>query len=73
VHLAAFLEHVARDGDRDFYEGVRAVVIDKDNAPAWVPSNLESITREIVEPYFDHSAGPSWTLPTRADMQAMRA
>jgi enoyl-CoA hydratase len=59
--------------DRDFYEGVRAVVIDKDNAPAWVPSNLKSITREIVEPYFDQSAGPSWTLPTRADMQAMRA
>lgn len=59
--------------DRDFYEGVRAVVLDKDNAPAWVPSTIEGVTREVVERYFDRSAGPSWALPTRADMQAMRA
>jgi enoyl-CoA hydratase len=59
--------------DRDFYEGVRAVVIDKDNAPAWTPASVQQVTREMLERYFDLAAGPSWTLPTRGDMQAMRA
>jgi enoyl-CoA hydratase len=59
--------------DRDFYEGVRAIVIDKDNAPVWVPATIAAVEREIVERYFDKSAGPSWSLPSRADMQAMRA
>ncbi|PCJ71480.1 MAG: enoyl-CoA hydratase [Rhodobiaceae bacterium] len=36
----------------DFYEGVRAVVIDKDQAPKWEPSTLESVTDEMVERCF---------------------
>lgn len=36
----------------DFYEGIRAVVIDKDNAPAWEPDRLEAVTPELVEAYF---------------------
>jgi enoyl-CoA hydratase len=59
--------------DRDFYEGVRAVVIEKDNAPAWSPASVQQVTREMLERYFDLAADPSWTLPTRGDMQAMRA
>jgi enoyl-CoA hydratase len=36
----------------DFYEGVRAVIIDKDNAPRWRPSRLEDITHAEVERHF---------------------
>jgi enoyl-CoA hydratase len=36
----------------DFAEGVRAVVIDKDNAPRWDPPSLEAVTPEMVEAVF---------------------
>ena len=41
----------------DFYEGVRAVVIDKDNTPAWDPVRLEDVTPDLVEAHFA-SLGP---------------
>lgn len=36
----------------DFYEGVRAVLIDKDHAPRWSPERLEDVTPAMVEAYF---------------------
>ena len=36
----------------DFYEGVRALIIDKDNAPAWRPRDLAKITAAMVDDYF---------------------
>jgi enoyl-CoA hydratase/carnithine racemase len=36
----------------DFYEGVRAVVIDKDQAPKWQPPTLDAVADEQVEQYF---------------------
>ena len=36
----------------DFYEGVRAVVIDKDQAPSWRPQTLEELDPAAVEAYF---------------------
>src|SRR4051794_26239952 len=36
----------------DFYEGVRAVIFDKDNAPRWKPSSLSDVTDEDVERHF---------------------
>ena len=36
----------------DFYEGVRAILLDKDNAPVWKPDTLESVTKEMVAEYF---------------------
>ena len=41
----------------DFYEGIRALLIDKDKQPKWVPSTLDKVSREMVEAFFetDHS------------------
>lgn len=36
----------------DFYEGVRAVIIDKDNAPRWRPATLAEVTAADIEAYF---------------------
>jgi enoyl-CoA hydratase len=36
----------------DFFEGIRAVIIDKDQAPHWNPSTLEGVTQSEVEKYF---------------------
>jgi enoyl-CoA hydratase len=37
----------------DFYEGVRAVIVDKDNAPQWLPASLAEITDADIQAYFD--------------------
>ena len=36
----------------DFQEGVRAVVIDKDNAPRWSPARLEEVTGAMLDRLF---------------------
>ena len=36
----------------DFYEGVRAVIVDKDNAPRWRPDTLAAVSDAEVEAYF---------------------
>ena len=36
----------------DFYEGVRAVIVDKDNAPKWRPAPGEPIDPAAIEAYF---------------------
>ncbi len=36
----------------DFYEGVRAAIIDKDQAPRWQPARLEDVTEAMVARYF---------------------
>jgi enoyl-CoA hydratase len=37
---------------RDFYEGVRAVIVDKDNAPKWSPAAIQDVTAAMVDAYF---------------------
>lgn len=36
----------------DFYEGVRAAIIDKDGAPRWRPATLDAIGPEVVARHF---------------------
>jgi enoyl-CoA hydratase len=36
----------------EFYEGVRAVVIDKDNAPRWRPDTIEALDADAIAAYF---------------------
>ena len=36
----------------DFYEGVRAVIVDKDNQPRWQPATLADIGEADVECHF---------------------
>ncbi len=36
----------------DFYEGIRAVVVDKDNAPRWDPPTLDAVSEAMVARHF---------------------
>ncbi|MBN8840953.1 MAG: enoyl-CoA hydratase/isomerase family protein, partial [Sphingomonadales bacterium] len=46
----------------DFLEGVRAVIVDKDNAPKWNPPTPEGVSDHLIDQIFaplpDHEA---WT------------
>jgi len=36
----------------DFIEGVRAVIVDKDNAPRWNPPTLEGVGEDLLDEIF---------------------
>ncbi len=36
----------------DFYEGVRALLVDKDNTPRWQPATLADVSDAMVDSYF---------------------
>jgi enoyl-CoA hydratase len=60
AHMASFADEMAveyRVGARvvqrhDFIEGVRAVIVDKDNAPRWDPASLEGVTPAVLDAIF---------------------
>ena len=41
----------------DFYEGVRAALVDKDRNPRWRPARLEEVSEEDLAPYFAAHSG----------------
>lgn len=58
LNLAECLKMELRAGrtimlNNDFYEGVRALLVDKDNRPIWRPDTLENTTDEYIQTYFD--------------------
>ncbi|MEQ1715470.1 MAG: enoyl-CoA hydratase/isomerase family protein [Hyphomicrobium sp.] len=56
----------------DFKEGVRAALIDKDNAPKWEPALLANVTEEMTAAYFAPLGTDELALLTREMMQAAR-
>jgi enoyl-CoA hydratase/carnithine racemase len=48
--------------DYDFFEGVRALLIDKDNRPQWQPSTLKDVTPAIVKKHFSPLKGEELVL-----------
>ncbi len=56
---------------QDFYEGVRAAVVDKDQAPQWRPPALAEVSDEMVARYFEPANGSD--LELAAEPQSTRA
>jgi enoyl-CoA hydratase len=51
----------------DFYEGVRAMIIDKDNSPQWQPARIADVDNHDVEAYFAPLADLElWSMPSPA-------
>lgn len=46
----------------DFYEGVRAALIDRDQSPRWVPHRLDMVSESEIERYFAPLAHGEFTL-----------
>ncbi|KAF3650566.1 3-hydroxyisobutyryl-CoA hydrolase 1 [Capsicum annuum] len=64
--------HVFRgEFSKDFFEGCRAIVIDKDRNPKWEPSRLELIRDDDVDRYFSKMDDEDWEdlkLPERSNL-----
>ncbi len=56
---------------QDFYEGVRAQLIDRDRAPKWRPQALAEVSEAMVEGYFASLGADELALPSRAEMQGV--
>jgi enoyl-CoA hydratase len=56
----------------DFYEGVRAALIDRDHSPRWEPSRLGDVSDLRIEAYFASLGAAELQLPPRSEMQAVR-
>jgi enoyl-CoA hydratase len=56
----------------DFYEGVRAGLIDRDNAPVWQPARLQDVSEAMLEAHFATLGPEELQLASRTAMQAVR-
>ncbi|XP_011093458.1 3-hydroxyisobutyryl-CoA hydrolase 1 [Sesamum indicum] len=68
------VSHVLRgEISKDFIEGCRAILLDKDRNPKWDPSTVESISDEMVDRYFSKVNDRDWEdlkLPVRSNLPA---
>ncbi|KAL3500321.1 hypothetical protein ACH5RR_039414 [Cinchona calisaya] len=57
---------ISKRVSNDFYEGVRARLVDKDFAPKWDPPHLKDVTKDMVESHFLPlgESEPELNLPT---------
>ncbi|KAH7863497.1 hypothetical protein Vadar_018233 [Vaccinium darrowii] len=61
---------------KDFTEGCRAILLDKDKNPKWEPIKLELVSDEMVDRYFSKLDDEDWKdwkdlkLPTRSNLPA---
>ncbi|XP_062175217.1 3-hydroxyisobutyryl-CoA hydrolase 1-like isoform X1 [Alnus glutinosa] len=64
--------HVMRgEVSKDFFEGCRALLLDKDKKPKWEPSKLELISDDMVDSYFSMVDDEVWEdlkLPVRSKL-----
>ncbi|KAK9273979.1 hypothetical protein L1049_018793 [Liquidambar formosana] len=64
--------HVMRgEVSKDFFEGCRAILLDKDKNPKWKPSKLEQINDDMVDQYFSKVDDEEWEdlkLPARSNL-----
>ena len=56
----------------DFHEGVRATLIDRDQAPRWEPARLAEVSDLRIEAYFAGLGAAELHLAPRSEMQAVR-
>ncbi|CAL1387041.1 unnamed protein product [Linum trigynum] len=55
---------------KDFFEGCRAILLDKDRNPKWEPARLELISEGMVEQFFSRMDDEEWDdlkLPSRSN------
>ncbi|XP_044492522.1 3-hydroxyisobutyryl-CoA hydrolase 1-like [Mangifera indica] len=66
--------HVMRgEISKDFFEGCRAILLDKDKNPKWQPSKLELLSDSMVDRYFSPVNDEEWEdlkLPARFNLPA---
>ena len=48
--------------DSDFYEGVRALLVDKDKSPKWQPESLALVSEAKVADYFESNSALNFIL-----------
>lgn len=46
----------------EFFEGVRAILVDKDHAPKWRPDSIEGVSAALVASFFDPVPGREFSL-----------
>jgi enoyl-CoA hydratase len=61
LELDGRIAHRFLSGD-ELYEGIRALLIDKDGKPSWSPSALEDVSDEMVQGYFEPSGKDGFKL-----------
>ncbi|XP_073025011.1 3-hydroxyisobutyryl-CoA hydrolase 1-like [Primulina eburnea] len=68
------VSHVVRgEISKDFVEGCRAILLDKDRNPKWNPAKIEDVSEEMVDRYFSKLDEDDWEdleLPVRSNLTA---